>query len=444
MYTKSIKLFFHKPLNADWEELNTRLNKLSWQTAKIMNFGMTQWWLYQYNKDKWKNENGKYPKKDELSDPYPFIKKYIKENCNYFPTYSNSAITQFLKNKWGNSKKGECREVFYTQTRSLTTFKKGFPILCTNQQYKIEKVKGCGYVLTVTLADKSYKEVMEELYPNERKRSYPGQFKIQLKTKNINKSIRSVLDRMISGEYKNGELKIKKDKKKGWCAIFSYSFEKEEFSLDPGTICGIDLGLVYSFVCALNNSSSRLYGTDGGEIEHFRKQIQNRRRKLQKQGPFSTRVGKGRKEMLSPTLLLQKNVDNFRDTKYHTYTKKIIDFCLQNKAGVIQLENIEQLSGVKGNNFLLSDWALFDFKTKLMNKAEEVGIDVIEVNPRYTSKRCSDCGYINERNRIGQPKFRCLKCGHEDNADYNAAKNISTLDIENLVNEELGKQNTLP
>src|SRR3984957_5774256 len=56
-------------------------------------------------------------------------------------------------------------------------------------------------------------------------------------------------------------------------------------------------------------------------------------------------------------------------------------------------------------------------------KAEDAGRHVIEVDPRNTSRTCSNCGYVAADNRRGA-KFTCGKCGHQDHADVNAAINI--------------------
>ena len=42
----------------------------------------------------------------------------------------------------------------------------------------------------------------------------------------------------------------------------------------------------------------------------------------------------------------------------------------------------------------------------------------------YTSQTCNICGYIDKSNRPNQHTFKCKNCGHTDNADFNAAKNI--------------------
>ena len=37
---------------------------------------------------------------------------------------------------------------------------------------------------------------------------------------------------------------------------------------------------------------------------------------------------------------------------------------------------------------------------------------------------CPICGCIEDENRPNQETFECIECGHKDNADFNAAKNI--------------------
>jgi putative transposase len=52
------------------------------------------------------------------------------------------------------------------------------------------------------------------------------------------------------------------------------------------------------------------------------------------------------------------------------------------------------------------------------------GCEVVRVDHRHTSQRCSVCDYVHPGNRPSQAVFSCLDCGHTDNADVNAAKNI--------------------
>lgn len=54
-------------------------------------------------------------------------------------------------------------------------------------------------------------------------------------------------------------------------------------------------------------------------------------------------------------------------------------------------------------------------------KAQEHGMMVAKVDPRYTSKNCSRCGLRGKRHRH---LFTCPHCGHTAHADVNAAYNI--------------------
>jgi putative transposase len=60
----------------------------------------------------------------------------------------------------------------------------------------------------------------------------------------------------------------------------------------------------------------------------------------------------------------------------------------------------------------------------LTYKAESAGRTIVTVRPHYTSQTCFECGHVEPGNRVSQAEFRCCKCGHEDHADINAARNI--------------------
>ena len=57
-----------------------------------------------------------------------------------------------------------------------------------------------------------------------------------------------------------------------------------------------------------------------------------------------------------------------------------------------------------------------------------------KVAPHYTSQRCNRCGTTGRKNRKTQSEFRCVSCGHLDNADINAARNILALGIGESLN----------
>lgn len=81
-------------------------------------------------------------------------------------------------------------------------------------------------------------------------------------------------------------------------------------------------------------------------------------------------------------------------------------------------------SAKKALNRKLRLSALSQFGEFLEYKARLSGGQVIEVDPRNTSRHCASCGHVAQENRESQAVFLCRKCGHSDNADHNAAVNI--------------------
>jgi putative transposase len=77
-----------------------------------------------------------------------------------------------------------------------------------------------------------------------------------------------------------------------------------------------------------------------------------------------------------------------------------------------------------GLNKSILDQGWFEFRRQLEYKLRWRGGYLILVPPQNTSRRCPVCGYISKENRPSQAQFRCLSCGHEANADENAARNI--------------------
>jgi len=83
--------------------------------------------------------------------------------------------------------------------------------------------------------------------------------------------------------------------------------------------------------------------------------------------------------------------------------------------------NVRAKSGL---NKSILDQGWHEFRRQLEYKQAWSGGIVILVSPRNTSRKCSACDYIHEDNRRTQASFLCLRCGHGENADVNAAKNI--------------------
>ncbi len=77
-----------------------------------------------------------------------------------------------------------------------------------------------------------------------------------------------------------------------------------------------------------------------------------------------------------------------------------------------------------GLNRGILDAAWGEFARQLSYKVEWRGGRVILVNPAYTSRTCRICAHEDAENRKSQALFECVACGHAENADVHASKNI--------------------
>lgn len=82
--------------------------------------------------------------------------------------------------------------------------------------------------------------------------------------------------------------------------------------------------------------------------------------------------------------------------------------------------NVRQKAGLN-RSILDAGWGRF--ATLLGYKLAQRGGELIEVPPEYTSQTCSSCGRVDKVSR-NRSRFSCTSCGHEVDADTNAAINI--------------------
>lgn len=78
----------------------------------------------------------------------------------------------------------------------------------------------------------------------------------------------------------------------------------------------------------------------------------------------------------------------------------------------------------KTTNRLLSRFGLGYITKKLKQLELEFGVDIVYVDPAYSSQTCNKCYYIDSKNRKTQSKFKCLCCGKEINADVNGSRTV--------------------
>jgi len=171
---------------------------------------------------------------------------------------------------------------------------------------------------------------------------------------------------------------------------------------------GIDLGIVNPIVC----SDGHMIGS-GGYIKHKKLEFGKKRIKHQKL-----------KDQIT-----QKQ-SRWTDDLNHKLSRELVDYCLQQDINVLGLEALKG-SHLSNKKFRKYTWAFKDLITKIVYKAENAGLKVVSVDPKYTSQTCNVCGQKDKTNRRTQSDFMCGYCNHKANADINAAKNILNLTVGN-------------
>jgi len=153
---------------------------------------------------------------------------------------------------------------------------------------------------------------------------------------------------------------------------------------------------------------------------------------------------------LLPTEKLQNRIEKAYTTLNHQLSASVIDFAKNHGAGTIQIEDLTGLKEQLTGTFIGARWRYHQLQQFLEYKGKENGITVRAINPKYTSRRCSECGYINiefdrnyrDSNRTNGKvvKFHCPKCGYEADPDYNAARKIAILGIDKEIRVQCKKQ----
>ena len=182
---------------------------------------------------------------------------------------------------------------------------------------------------------------------------------------------------------------------------------------------GVDLGII-------NLATDSEGETFSGEaVERTRKRHQALRQRLQKRG---TKNAKRRLKKLSG------REKRFRKNTNHVISKRIVQKARAKKQAIAieELRHIRTRTEARlrhSQRARQSSWAFGQLRQFLSYKAALAGVPLHTVDPRNTSRTCHVCGHCAKANRKSQASFCCVECGHTENADRNAAMNISRASV---------------
>lgn len=229
--------------------------------------------------------------------------------------------------------------------------------------------------------------------------------------------VKYVCDRLLPENSRLMSVTVSKDTTGKYFASVLVETEITKFT-KTGEQIGIDVGL--KEFATLSN----------GEVikneRYFRKsqaKLRIAQRRLSRKKKGSSR----RKKAKLKVARLHKKVANQRTHFLQTLTTSLVKrfdtICVEdlNVAGMIKNKKLAKS---------IADASFSQFFSMLKYKCEWHGKDLIKIY-RFTpsSKTCSSCGHKKEQLKLSERTFKCEKCGHEENRDLNAAKNINAFGV---------------
>ncbi|MGK7956923.1 MAG: RNA-guided endonuclease InsQ/TnpB family protein [Crocosphaera sp.] len=204
------------------------------------------------------------------------------------------------------------------------------------------------------------------------------------------------------------------------------------------TVIGCDLGV--KKLLALSNGEL----IENPQFEKRlskRKTIRQRRVSRKKKGSFNQKKAYAKLARIDQKIVNQREDYQWKTAHHLVRLADVIVLEDLNIQGMIkkcrakQDENGKFLkngqSAKRALNRLIRDCSWGNLKAKIKSVAEKFGLICLDVNPKFTSQKCSHCGHIEKKNR-NKERFLCLNCGFFADADIQASINIGIKGLKTL------------
>ncbi|WP_051949287.1 RNA-guided endonuclease TnpB family protein [Methylosinus sp. PW1] len=217
----------------------------------------------------------------------------------------------------------------------------------------------------------------------------------------------------------------------GWHVSFAREIEHEA----PANIApavGIDRGVANSIAMSSPLEGEQFFSVGKERLAVLDRRRRKHQRDLSRRRRGSKRCGNARKRIAAVAAKGARVREHFNHVQTTRIVRRFGTVCIEDlniasmtasAKGTVEEpgKNVAQKAGLN-RSILEQGWG--QFEEFLTYKLAASGGVLVKVDPRNTSRKCSNCGHIDARNRESQASFRCVECGHEAHADVNAAINI--------------------
>lgn len=205
----------------------------------------------------------------------------------------------------------------------------------------------------------------------------------------------------------NGDIKLARIVRKvdGWYLQIVTDFEIQKCNNQAEV--GVDCGIKYAFITS-----------DGQFFENIRttKKYADRLAEAQRKLSLKKKGSNNFYKEVEKVNKIHLKIQRVREGYLHKVSRE-----LANNYQTVFVEdlNVSKMILNKDYSKAISDVSWSKFVNYLEYKT-----NVIKVDAKYTSQECNNCGHISKENRKTQESFKCVKCNHEGNADFEASLTI--------------------
>ncbi len=224
----------------------------------------------------------------------------------------------------------------------------------------------------------------------------------------------------------NGGIVQRTSDRKYW-VVLNVTMQHELPEQNNTVECGIDMNVRNLSISDSSGASYQIDIPNFSKSKYLKsyKKVQKKLSHRYKKKNFSKKT----KKLQLKLHKIQQKIKNCKEYFFHKTSKQLVDNHTRITIEDLKIKQMKESEKTHLNR-MISDVSWGSLIQKIKYKAEAKNVIVREINPAYSSQRCSrvGCGHIHPLNRPPQGDFRCLKCGHTENADLNASRSILNYD----------------
>ena len=188
---------------------------------------------------------------------------------------------------------------------------------------------------------------------------------------------------------------------------------------------GIDLGLKDFAICSNGEKYKNINKTE--KIRKIEKKLKREQKKLSKKYEnLKKKGGTATKSNIKKQIVKVQKLHHKLDNIRTDYVNKTISNIINQKPKFITIEDLN-VKGMMKNKHLskaVTNQKFYEFRSKLTNKCNALGIELRIVDRFYpSSKLCHSCGAMKKDLKLKDRIYKC-NCGYIEDRDYNASLNL--------------------